>query len=183
MKRVATASVPLCGICGGPDLHRRAAATPRCLRRNPIARGPHTAAARSRSATRASTRSTAPTSSSCSRPGPTTAARPAGCRRSRSSSTACSTAITPSHKAFALRAATGEHLWTFDSGIRAQGPNRGLMYWTDGAGDRRIYAAVDALRLRARRAHRQADPDIRRATAASTCTAISDAIRNGSPSC
>jgi quinoprotein glucose dehydrogenase len=50
--------------------------------------------------------------------------------------------ITPSHKAFALRAATGEHLWTFDSGIRGQGPNRGLMYWSDGAGDRRIYSAV-----------------------------------------
>ena len=26
--------------------------------------------------------------------------------------------ITPSHKAFAVRAATGEHLWTFDSGIK-----------------------------------------------------------------
>jgi quinoprotein glucose dehydrogenase len=50
--------------------------------------------------------------------------------------------VTPSHKAFALRAATGEHLWTFDSGIRGQGPNRGLMYWSDGASDRRIYAAV-----------------------------------------
>src|SRR6187200_189028 len=50
--------------------------------------------------------------------------------------------ITPAHKPFALRAATGEHLWTFDTGIRAQGPNRGLMYWSDGAGDRRIYSAV-----------------------------------------
>ena len=50
--------------------------------------------------------------------------------------------VTPRHKTFALRAATGEHLWTFDSGIKAQGANRGVMYWTDGAGDRRIYAAV-----------------------------------------
>jgi quinoprotein glucose dehydrogenase len=50
--------------------------------------------------------------------------------------------VTPSHKTFALRAATGEHLWTFDSGIKAQGANRGVMYWTDGAGDRRVYAAV-----------------------------------------
>ena len=50
--------------------------------------------------------------------------------------------VTPTHKTFALRAATGEHLWTFDSGIKAQGANRGVMYWTDGAGDRRIYAAV-----------------------------------------
>jgi len=51
-------------------------------------------------------------------------------------------AVTPSHKAFALRAATGEHLWTFDSGIKAQGANRGVMYWTDGNNDQRIYAAV-----------------------------------------
>ena len=50
--------------------------------------------------------------------------------------------LTPSHKAFALRAATGEHLWTFDSGIKAQGPNRGLMYWSDGRADKRVYAAV-----------------------------------------
>ena len=55
---------------------------------------------------------------------------------------ACSTRITPTHKTFALRAATGEHLWTFDSGIRGQGPNRGLMYWSDGDDDRRVYAAV-----------------------------------------
>lgn len=51
-------------------------------------------------------------------------------------------AITPSHKTFALRAATGEHLWTFDSGVKARGPNRGVMYWSDGSSDRRIYAAV-----------------------------------------
>jgi quinoprotein glucose dehydrogenase len=50
--------------------------------------------------------------------------------------------VTPSHKAFALRAATGEHLWTFDSGIKAQGANRGVMYWTDGGNDQRIYTAV-----------------------------------------
>jgi quinoprotein glucose dehydrogenase len=49
---------------------------------------------------------------------------------------------TPSHKTFALRAATGEHLWTFDSGIVGRGANRGLMYWSSGS-DRRIYAAVD----------------------------------------
>ena len=51
-------------------------------------------------------------------------------------------AYTPTHKAFALRASTGELLWTFDSGIKGQGPNRGLMYWSDGA-DTRVYAAVD----------------------------------------
>ncbi len=51
-------------------------------------------------------------------------------------------ALTPSHKAFALRAATGERLWTFDSGIKAQGANRGVTFWSDGA-DRRIFTAVD----------------------------------------
>jgi quinoprotein glucose dehydrogenase len=51
--------------------------------------------------------------------------------------------VTPSHKTFAVRASTGEHLWTFDSGIRGQGPNRGLMYWSDGSDDRRVYAAVN----------------------------------------
>jgi quinoprotein glucose dehydrogenase len=51
-------------------------------------------------------------------------------------------AYTPTHKAFALRADTGERLWTFDSGIKGQGANRGLMYWSAGT-DRRVYAAVD----------------------------------------
>jgi len=49
---------------------------------------------------------------------------------------------TPSHKTFALRAGTGEHLWTFDSGIKGRGANRGLMYWSS-ASDARVYAAVD----------------------------------------
>ena len=49
---------------------------------------------------------------------------------------------TPTHKTFALRADTGEHLWTFDSGIKGQGANRGLMYWSDG-NDKRVFAAVD----------------------------------------
>ena len=49
---------------------------------------------------------------------------------------------TPTHKTFALRAATGEHLWTFDSGIVGRGANRGLMYWS-AASDARVYAAVD----------------------------------------
>ena len=51
-------------------------------------------------------------------------------------------ANTPTHKAFALRAETGERLWTFDAGLKSQGANRGLMHWHDGA-DRRVYAAVD----------------------------------------
>jgi quinoprotein glucose dehydrogenase len=51
-------------------------------------------------------------------------------------------ANTPSHKAFALQADTGTLLWTFDSGLKSQGANRGLMHWADGT-DRRVYAAVD----------------------------------------
>jgi quinoprotein glucose dehydrogenase len=51
-------------------------------------------------------------------------------------------AYTPTHKTVALRADSGELLWTFDSGIRGQGANRGVMYWASGA-DRRVYAAVD----------------------------------------
>src|SRR5688500_623288 len=38
-------------------------------------------------------------------------------------------ANTPSHKVFALRAATGERLWSFDAGLKSSGANRGLMYW------------------------------------------------------
>ncbi len=52
---------------------------------------------------------------------------------------------TPTHKAFAINAATGAPLWTFDPGIKGSGPNRGVMYWQSGPGnnDRRIFAAVD----------------------------------------
>ena len=49
---------------------------------------------------------------------------------------------TPSHKTFAVDAATGRQLWVFDSGIAGVGANRGLMYWRDGA-DARVFAAVD----------------------------------------
>ncbi len=51
-------------------------------------------------------------------------------------------ASTPTHKTIALRAETGALLWTFDSGIKGQGPNRGIMYWSSG-GDKRVFAAVD----------------------------------------
>ena len=51
---------------------------------------------------------------------------------------------TPTHKAFAVNAATGAPLWTFDSGIRGSGPNRGLMFWSDGT-ERRVFAAVGNL--------------------------------------
>ena len=49
---------------------------------------------------------------------------------------------TPSQKVFAVNAATGAHLWTFDAGMKSTGPNRGLMFWRSG-GERRVFAAVD----------------------------------------
>jgi quinoprotein glucose dehydrogenase len=49
---------------------------------------------------------------------------------------------TPTHKVFALRAATGALIWKFDAGVKSEGANRGLMYWADGA-DTRVYATVD----------------------------------------
>jgi glucose dehydrogenase len=53
---------------------------------------------------------------------------------------------TPTHRAFALDAASGKLLWTFDSKIAGTGANRGLMYWA-GHGDddsgARVFAAVD----------------------------------------
>jgi quinoprotein glucose dehydrogenase len=51
---------------------------------------------------------------------------------------------TPRHKAFAIDAATGALIWTFDSGIRGGGPNRALTYWRGGSGgnERRVFAAV-----------------------------------------
>lgn len=51
--------------------------------------------------------------------------------------------VTPTHKAFALDAATGARLWTFDSGTSGSGGNRGLAAW-GGAGERRIFAAIDS---------------------------------------
>jgi quinoprotein glucose dehydrogenase len=49
---------------------------------------------------------------------------------------------TPTHKAFALDAATGKLLWTFDSLIQGVGANRGLSHWSDGKHPR-VFAAVD----------------------------------------
>ena len=40
--------------------------------------------------------------------------------------------LTPTHKVVALDAVSGARRWLFDSGIVGRGPNRGLMYWTDG---------------------------------------------------
>src|SRR5882724_8695737 len=41
-------------------------------------------------------------------------------------------AYTPELKVVALDGATGQQLWQFDSGIKCQGPQRGLTWWTDG---------------------------------------------------
>src|SRR3954467_14637992 len=51
-------------------------------------------------------------------------------------------AYTPTQKTFALRADTGEHLWTFDPPMEGRGANRGVMYWASGS-ERRVFAAVD----------------------------------------
>jgi len=50
---------------------------------------------------------------------------------------------TPSHKVVALDGATGAVRWRFDAGVKSSGANRGVMYWTDGANESRIFAAVD----------------------------------------
>ena len=63
---------------------------------------------------------------------------------------------TPSHKTFALDAATGKQLWLFDSGIAGIGANRGLMYWADGK-DARDFRGGRQFRLRAECRHGQAD--------------------------
>jgi quinoprotein glucose dehydrogenase len=34
-------------------------------------------------------------------------------------------------------------LWRFDPGTAGRGPNRGVVYWSDGA-DRRIFSALDS---------------------------------------
>jgi len=52
--------------------------------------------------------------------------------------------ITPSHKTIAIDAATGKLLWRFDSGVAGRGPNRGLIYWTDGAQQQRIFTSVQS---------------------------------------
>src|SRR4051812_11529813 len=50
-------------------------------------------------------------------------------------------AYTPTHRIIALKAATGELLWSFDAHIESSGPNRGVMYWSEGH-DKRVFAAV-----------------------------------------
>lgn len=56
---------------------------------------------------------------------------------------------TPLLKAFAVHAATGRPVWTFDpfagTGAAASGVNRGLSYWRDGKDQRILYAAGPTL--------------------------------------
>ena len=51
--------------------------------------------------------------------------------------------LTPTHKVIALEAGTGKQVWMFDSGLVGRGPNRGVVYWSEG-NDRRIFSAVQS---------------------------------------
>jgi len=51
--------------------------------------------------------------------------------------------VTPTHKVVALDAGTGKLKWTFDSGVRGRGPNRGTTWWEE-RGERRLFAAVQS---------------------------------------
>lgn len=48
---------------------------------------------------------------------------------------------TPSQKIFAIDAANGTLLWTFDSGIKGTQPSRGLTFWSD-CKEKRLFAGV-----------------------------------------
>ena len=49
--------------------------------------------------------------------------------------------LSPTQKVFAVDAATGKLIWSFDSGIKGMQPNRGLAYWSNGD-DKRILVGV-----------------------------------------
>ncbi|MBS1800869.1 MAG: PQQ-binding-like beta-propeller repeat protein [Acidobacteria bacterium] len=49
--------------------------------------------------------------------------------------------LTPSKKIFALNAATGKTLWSFDSGVKAGAPSRGVTWWASGK-ERRLLAGI-----------------------------------------
>src|SRR3569833_4346326 len=50
-------------------------------------------------------------------------------------------AYTPDLKVIALDGAPGKLIWTFDSGVEARGPQRGLTWFEDGHG-KRLFASV-----------------------------------------
>lgn len=49
--------------------------------------------------------------------------------------------ISPTQEVFALNAATGKPIWTFDPGMASDG-SRGLAYWSNGRGDGRLFVGV-----------------------------------------
>lgn len=51
----------------------------------------------------------------------------------------------PSQKIFALNAATGKTIWSFDAGVSGEQPNRGMCYWTDGKESRLLASVMDHL--------------------------------------
>lgn len=53
--------------------------------------------------------------------------------------------ITPSQKIVALDATTGKLKWKFDSGIRGQQPDRGLVYWANGRDERILVGIMNYL--------------------------------------
>jgi len=54
-------------------------------------------------------------------------------------------AYTPSQKVIAVNAVTGKIIWTFNSGVITNQPNRGMCYWTDGKETRLLAAVADHL--------------------------------------
>src|SRR6185437_8645923 len=50
-------------------------------------------------------------------------------------------ALTPSQKVIALDGRTGKLIWTFDSGVKGTGPDRGLTFWRSGS-EQRLFAGV-----------------------------------------
>ena len=54
--------------------------------------------------------------------------------------------VTRGHKFVAIDAATGKRKWQFDSGVRARGANRSVMYWAGDSGkdDQRIFGSVQS---------------------------------------
>ena len=66
---------------------------------------------------------------------------------------------TPHQKVFALNAATGKLLWTFDSGEGVARPERGAAYWTDGK-DKRTSCRDQPLCLRPGCGDRKTDREL-----------------------
>ena len=100
-------------------------------------------------------------------------ASPVGCRRSRSSSTACCTATRRRTRRSRSAPRTGEHLWTFDSGIKGRGPNRGADVLVSGNDAPRVRRRR-SISLRARCRDRQAGRHRSAMTGGSICASASD---------